>query len=72
MPTRNNRSISDLEIYHAANLVIEQFRGDAVIAAASMIDWMLDHGDAEGRVVWMRIRSAIVALQSPPPSDAKH
>jgi hypothetical protein len=57
--------ISDLDIYRAANLLIERQGADAVIEAARMIDRMLDHGDREGQLVWRRIRRAIEALQAP-------
>ena len=57
--------ISDLDIYRAANLLIERHGADAVIEAARMIDRMLDHGDREGQLVWHRIRGAIEALQAP-------
>jgi len=57
--------ISDLNIYRAANLVIERHGADALIEAARMIDRMLDHGDPEGQRVWQRIRRAIETLQAP-------
>lgn len=57
--------VSDLDIYRAANMLIERHGADAVIEAARMIDRMLDRGDAEGRQVWRRIKCAIEALQAP-------
>ncbi len=57
--------ISDLNIYRAANLVIERHGADALIEAARMIDRMLDHGDPEGQRVRQRIRRAIETLQAP-------
>jgi hypothetical protein len=63
--------ISDLDIFRAANVMIERHGADALIEAGSMIDRMLDHGDLEGRQVWRRIKRAIEALQAPP-SGAKH
>ena len=57
--------ISNLDIYRAANLVIERHGADAVIEAVRMIDRMLDHGDREGQRVWQQIKRAIEALQAP-------
>jgi hypothetical protein len=57
--------ISNLDIYRAANLLIERHGADAVIEAARMIDRMLDLSDPEGRGVWKRIKSAIETLQAP-------
>lgn len=69
MPSVGERSftpiISDLDIYRAANLLIERHGADAVIEAARRIDAMLDHDDLDGRQVWLRVRRAIVALQGP-------
>jgi hypothetical protein len=58
--------ISELDIYRAANLLIDRHRGDALIQAARMIDRMLDLGDPEGWQVWKRIKRAIEALQAQP------
>jgi hypothetical protein len=63
---RNPRMISDLDIYRAANLLIERHGPDALIEAARRIDTMLDRGDVDGRLVWLRIKRAIVALQTLP------
>ena len=58
--------ISEIDIYRAANLVIERHGADAVIEAARMIDRMLELGDPEGRLVWKRIEGAIEQLQAAP------
>lgn len=58
--------ISDLDIYRAANLLIERHGADALIEAARHIDQMLDRGDLDGRTVWLRIKRAICALQTQP------
>jgi hypothetical protein len=63
--------ISDLDIYRAANLLIDRYGADALIEAARMIDRMLELGDPEGQAVWRRIRRAIEALQTSP-SGATH
>jgi hypothetical protein len=41
--------ISDLDIYRAANLLIDRHGASALIEAAQMIDRMLANGDEEGR-----------------------
>lgn len=57
--------ISDLDIWRAANVLIQQHGDGAEIVAARRVDDMLERGDAEGRQVWHRIRHAIEALQAP-------
>ena len=57
--------ISELDIYRAANLLIERHGADALIEAARLIDRMLERGDGDGQLVWMHIRRAIEALQAP-------
>jgi hypothetical protein len=54
--------ISELDIFRAANLLIDRHGGDAVVEAAKMIDRMLELGDPEGRQVWRRIKAAIEQL----------
>jgi hypothetical protein len=63
--------ISELDIFRAADMLIQRHGADALIEAGRMIDRMLVHGDLEGRAVWRRIKSAIEALQAPQ-SGAKH
>jgi len=58
--------ISDLDIYRAANVLIDRHGTDALIEAVQMIDRMLANGDEEGRLVWRRIKRAIEALQGAP------
>jgi hypothetical protein len=58
--------ISDLDIWRTANLLIRQYGADAEIEAARRADQMLDRGDRDGQLVWMRIRRAIAEQQAPP------
>jgi hypothetical protein len=58
--------ISDLDIYRAANLLIDRYGDGALTEAALMIDRMLADGDSEGRIVWRRIKRAIEGLQATP------
>jgi hypothetical protein len=47
--------ITDLDIYRAANMLIDRHGAEALIEAARMIDRMLELGDAEGQALWQRI-----------------
>ena len=58
--------ISDLDIWRAANLLIQHHGDDAELAAARRADLMLERGDLEGQTVWKRIRRAIAEFQAPP------
>ena len=67
LPTpAHRRMIPELDIYRAANLLIDRHGGDAVVEAAQMIDRMLELGDPEGRSVWRRIKRVIEQLQAAP------
>jgi hypothetical protein len=58
--------ITELDIYRAANLLIDRYGDGALTEAAQMIDRMLADDDSEGRIVWRRIKRAIEALQATP------
>ena len=60
--------IPDRDIWRAANLLIRQHGADAEIVSARRADEMLERGDREGQLVWLRIRQAIVELQTVPVS----
>ena len=55
----------DLDIWRAANLLIRKHGANAELEAAKRADLMLDRNDDDGRLLWMRIRRAIKALQAP-------
>ena len=57
--------ISDLDIYRAAKLLIDQHGEDAPIRAADRADELLQDGDGdtEGAAIWRAIMSAIEELQ---------
>jgi hypothetical protein len=59
--------MSDLDIWRAAQLLIQRHGGDSELEAARLQDLMLDWGDTEGRPVWARIRRAIEAPYRRPP-----
>jgi len=58
--------ISDLDIWRAAALLIRQHGKDAEFEAATRADLMLERGDHDGQVVWVRIMRAIAEMQTPP------
>ena len=62
VPTKSTagRVLTDLDIYRAANLLIQRHGRDAAVEAGRLLDLMLDPGDMEGRPVWLRVRRAIV------------
>ncbi len=58
--------ISELDIWRAANLLIGRHGVDAEIEAARRADLMLERGDRDGQLTWMRIQLAIARLRAPP------
>src|SRR3982074_596248 len=62
--TMARRAVSDLDIYRAANLLIQRHGRDVVVEAGRLVGLMLDRGDMEGRQVWLRVRRAIVPVAS--------
>jgi hypothetical protein len=57
--------IPEIDIWRAANLLIRRHGANAELEAAKRADLMLDRGDDDGRLLWVRIRRAIEALQAP-------
>jgi hypothetical protein len=45
---------------------VKLFGAEAALEAARHTYRMIEHGDDEGRAVWLRIRRAIETLQAPP------
>jgi len=58
--------IPDLDIWRAANLLIRQHGDLAEIVAAQRADELLDRGDRDGELVWLRIKRAVAELQATP------
>jgi hypothetical protein len=52
--------IPDRDIWRSANLLIREHKADAEVVAARRADEMLERGDREGQLVWLRIKRAIV------------
>ena len=62
--------IPDLDIWRAANLLIQRHGEDAEIVAAQRADQMLERGDPESERVSLRIRQAVSELQATPTAPA--
>jgi hypothetical protein len=58
--------VPDRDIWRAANLLIRKHGAEAEIVAARRADEMLERGDREGQLLWLRIRRAITDLQAVP------
>jgi hypothetical protein len=56
--------VPDLEMWLAANLMIREHGDDAEVVAVRRVDEMLERGDRDEEIVWLRIRRAIVELQT--------
>ena len=67
-------TVTELDIYRAANLLIKEHGIDAPIQAAMKADEILDKGDWDGRNVWWRMMLAVEELLSegPGPDDIIH
>jgi hypothetical protein len=46
----------DRDIWRAANLLIREHAAEAEMVAARRADEMLERGDRDGQLVWLRIR----------------
>ncbi len=66
--------VSELDIYHSANVLISQHGEDAPIEAAMRADAMLESGDLDGYAVWKRVVKATGTLlaEQPPPGETTH
>ena len=63
--------ISDLDIYRAANVIIEQYGKDAQIHSTKRASAMLDKGDLGAYATWKRILRAVEELQSAKPKSGE-
>ena len=54
--------ISHLDLWRAANILIERYGTEAAFVAAQHADEMLATGDVEGELVWKRVLAAINEL----------
>jgi len=59
-----HRTVSDLDIYRTANLMIRRHGSRAQIEAAARFDKLLKKGDLDGSRVWIRVIHAIEDLRT--------
>ena len=63
--------IDNVDVFHAANMLIKQFGEDAPIRAAQRADEMLEQGDIDGLAAWKRILATVnELLDKERPEDA--
>jgi hypothetical protein len=58
-------TVTDLDIWRAANILLKRHRIDAATVASHRADDLLAGGDIEGHIVWKRIAAAVIELQRP-------
>ena len=63
---------SRMDIWRAADLLVDQHGADAPIRAAQRADKLPAAGDMKGRAVWLGILKAVKALMAPTPSGRVH
>lgn len=56
-------TISDPDIWRAAQLLVKRHGADARIVAAQHADELFNEGDLDGAAVWKRILQAVEELQ---------
>jgi hypothetical protein len=55
-------TVTDLDIWRAASILVKRHGEDAAIVAGQRADAMLAQGDIEGKIVWQRITAAVSEL----------
>ncbi len=63
---------TDIDIYRAAKLYIDNHGDQAVVQAAMQADAQLAAGDMEGAAMWRRIIKAIEDLLATKPDGVTH
>jgi hypothetical protein len=59
--------MEEIDIWRAANLLIERYGDDAEWEAARLADLAIDKGDARGERVWCDVLKAIKSLMNTKP-----
>ena len=62
----------EIDIYRSAKLLVEKHGDDAPIHAAMRADEMLDTGNMDGKLVWLRIKAATEELLCGTPKGPVH
>jgi triphosphoribosyl-dephospho-CoA synthetase len=55
--------MTDLDIWRSANILLKRYGGEAVFIASKRADALLDQGDVQGSLSWVRIAKAITDLE---------
>ncbi len=63
-------TVSDLDVFRSAKLLVKQHGKEAPIHAALNADAMLEKGDMDGQAEWLRILKAVEVLLETRPGDA--
>jgi hypothetical protein len=63
--------IDNLDIYRAANLLVERHGPDVAIGAARRADELLAGGNPEGYAIWKRILQAVNELARTKPTEGE-
>jgi hypothetical protein len=63
--------IDNLDIYRAANLLVERHGPDVAIGAACRADKLLAEGNTEGYAVWKRILAAVAEITRTTPAKGE-
>lgn len=58
--------MGDLDTWRAANILLKRYRGKAVFIATKRADALLDQGDPEGCMAWVKIARAVTELERKP------
>ena len=63
---------SDVDVWRAAKLLIARHGENAAAEVMRRAYALADQGDAEGKIVWMRILETIEELQNTKPEGSVH
>jgi len=63
--------IDNLDIYRAANLLVERHGPDVAIGAARRADELLAGGSTEGYAIWKRILAAVAEITRTAPAKGE-
>ena len=62
-------TVSEIDVYRTANLLVKQHGTEAPIEAAMRADALLEKSDLDGQRVWLRILAAVNELLDTQPGD---
>lgn len=68
----DSQPTTDVDVWRAAKLLIDQYGEDATAEAMKRTDARAAKGDTTGKVLWLRILEAIEELQSTKPNGPVH